>query len=242
MTTWNLLHRIHAVNWSEPTIDSHPDEHLRIAAVARVVAAHLEGDGVRVSCLQEVSGDQLRALREHLPADVLSFHHRYPRVPRFRSSGSPALDDPAEHLVTLVRGSVAHQAATHTFATDPGKGFLGIALADECAVWNAHVTWGPRGAEQLRTLLTAAQARPGTAVITGDFNADAAAVRAALGPGAHISDLAAQPPTRIGHGGAGKCIDHVIAWRGLVENARVLDGAGLSDHQPVTARVVAERG
>jgi hypothetical protein len=55
----------------------------------------------------------------------------------------------------------------------------------------------------------------------------------------HISDLAAQPPTRIGHGGAGKCIDHVIAWRGLVEDARVLDGAGLSDHQPVTALVMA---
>lgn len=238
MTTWNLLHRVHAVNWGEPTIAQHPDERRRTAAIARMVAAHLEGPGVRVSCLQEVSGDQLHVLREHLPPHVLAFHHRYPRVPCLRDGGAPVLDDPSEHLVTLVRGAPAHRADARTFATDPGKGFLGVALADGCVVWNTHVSWGPRGADEVQVLVTAVRAHAPTAIITGDFNTGASAVHAALGKGFQLSDLADQPPTRIG--GAGKCIDHIATWHGRIEDARVLDGEGLSDHQPVTARIRAE--
>jgi endonuclease/exonuclease/phosphatase family metal-dependent hydrolase len=240
VTTWNVLHRIHAVTWSEAAIAQHPDEPLRCAAVARLVAAQLDG-GVRVCCLQEVSGDQLRALGEHLPPDTLSFHHRYPRVPRLRHGGAPVLDDPSEHLVTLVRGAGAREVAAHTFASDPGKGFLGVDLGDGCVVWNAHVTFGERGAAQLRALVEAARACPRTAVMAGDFNAGEAAVGAALGAGVHLAALAGEPPTRVGQEGrAGKHIDHVAAWRGRVEEARVLDGAGLSDHHPLTALVVTD--
>lgn len=196
---------------------------------------------MRVFCLQEVSGDQLRRLQEHLPAGVAVFQHRYPRLPHLRAGGEPALEDPSEHLVTLVRGAGAEQIAAQTFASDPGKGFLGVDLGDGCVVWNAHVTWRERGTAQLRELVAVARARPGTAVLTGDFNADAAAVRAALGDGVQLADLEGQRSTRVADGGgAGKSIDHVVALRGRVEDARVLDGAGLSDHHPVTARVVAE--
>jgi endonuclease/exonuclease/phosphatase family metal-dependent hydrolase len=140
------------------------------------------------------------------------------------------LDDPSEHLVTLVRGAGAREVGAHTFASDPGKGFLGVDLGDGCVVWNTHVTWGDRGADQMRALAAAARARPGTAVMTGDFNAGAAAVRAALGLDVQLAE----------GGSAGKLIDHVMALRGQVENARVLDGAGLSDHCPVTALVVPD--
>lgn len=243
VTTWNVLHRIHAVNWGEATIDPHPEERLRCAAIARLVAAQLEG-GVRVCCLQEVSGDQLRSLGEQLPGGVVVFQHLYPRVPRLRRGGEvattggdppaqPVLDDPREYLVTVVRGvrgAGAREIAAHTFASDPGKGFLGVDLGDGCVVWNTHVTWGDRGVDQMRALASAARAHPGTAVITGDFNAGAEAVRASLGPGVQIGESA----------GAGKLIDHVVALRGRVEEARVLDGSGLSDHHPVTALVVPE--
>jgi hypothetical protein len=232
VTTWNVLHRIHAVNWCDATLESHPEERLRCAAIARAVAAQLEG-GVRVCCLQEVSGDQLRSLDELLPRDVVSFHHQYPRVPRLRGGGAPVLDDPSEHLVTVVRGvhgARAREIGAHTFASDPGKGFLGVDLGDGCVVWNTHVTWGDRGSAQMRALVAAARATPGTAVMTGDFNAAAAAVREALGAGVQLAE--GESP--------GKIIDHVVALRGQVEDARVLDGAGLSDHQPVTALVVAE--
>jgi endonuclease/exonuclease/phosphatase family metal-dependent hydrolase len=242
VTTWNVLHRIHAVNWAEAAIAQHADERARVAAIARAVAAQLEG-GVRVCCLQEVSGDQLRSLQEHLPAGVVSFHHRYARVPRLRREGVAGLDDPSEQLVTLVRGTPARarEIAAQTFASDPGKGFLGVDLGDGCVVWNAHVTWRERGVEQLRELGAVARSHPGTAVMTGDFNTDAAAVRAALGADVQIADLEGQRPTRAADGeSAGKSIDHVVALRGRVEDARVLDGEGLSDHHPVTARVVAE--
>jgi hypothetical protein len=230
VTTWNVLHRIHAVNWGEAAIDQHPEERLRSTAIARMVTAQLEG-GVRVCCLQEVSGDQLHRIEEDLPCDVVSFHHRYPRVPRLRGGGgAPVLDDPSEHLVTLVRGPGAREVAAETFASDPGKGFLGVDLGDGCVVWNAHVSWGERGAAQMRALVRAARACPGTTVMTGDFNAGAAAVGAALGVGVQLAE----------DGSAGEVIDHVVALHGRVEDARVLDSAGLSDHHPVTALVVAE--
>jgi hypothetical protein len=240
VATWNVLHRIHAVNWGEAAIAEHPDERLRSAAVARAVVAQLEA-GVRAFGLQEVSGDQLRSLQEQLPRDALCFHFRYPRMPRLRGGGAPDLADPSEHLVTLVRGAGARRVAAQAFASDPGKGFLGVDLGDGCVVWNAHVTWGDRGTAQLRTLVAAARAGEGTAVLMGDFNAGVASVRAALGAGVHLADLTGQRATRAGEdGGSVKHIDHVVALRGRVEDARVEDGAGLSDHHPVTAVVVAE--
>jgi endonuclease/exonuclease/phosphatase family metal-dependent hydrolase len=238
VTTWNVLHRVHAVNWGEAAIDEHPDERARIAAITRAVAAELEG-GVAVVCLQEVSGDQLRSLREALPRGAALFHHRYPRVPRLHRGGAPVLDDPSEHLVTLAVGGGAREVAAQTFASDAGKGFLGVDLGDGCTAWNAHVSFGERGPEQLRALLAAALPRAGAAILMGDFNAEVAAVRAALGGDPSYAELDGARPTRVAAGGSpGKLIDHVVALCGLVEGARVLDGAGLSDHHPVTARVV----
>jgi hypothetical protein len=240
VTTWNVLHRVHAVNWGEAAIDEHPEEPARIAAITSAVAGQIEG-GARVVCLQEVSGDQLRSLRERLPLGAALFHHCYPRLPRLHHGGAPVLDDPSEHLVTVVAGAGAQVARAETFASDAGKGFLGVDLGDGCVAWNAHVTWGAPGADQMRALTLAARACSGTAIMMGDFNAAAAAVRAALGADLRYAELADQRPTRVADGGKpGTFIDHVVALRGRLEDARVLDGAGLSDHHPVTARVVRE--
>ena len=38
VVTWNVLHRIHAVNWDESVIAKHVDEHARIAAIADWIA------------------------------------------------------------------------------------------------------------------------------------------------------------------------------------------------------------
>ena len=77
VATWNVLHRIHAVNWREPVVVLQPDEPARIAEITRRIVA-LDAD---VVCLQEVSGDQLAALVLALPAATI-LSHRYPRVPR----------------------------------------------------------------------------------------------------------------------------------------------------------------
>ncbi|HTJ35067.1 MAG TPA: endonuclease/exonuclease/phosphatase family protein [Dactylosporangium sp.] len=224
VATWNVLHRVHAENWGEGPVARWPDEAARIAAVARRLAGRTE----RAVALQEVSGDQLAALRRELPER--SVHAmRYPRVPRPRN-GASALADPDEYLVLLVDGAVEPVAA-EAFTDDPGKGLLAVAM-DGVLVVATHVSHGAARAAELARLGDLARAAGGPAVLLGDFNADAATVAADLGPGFTVAVLPeGAPPTR--PGGRTPNIDHVVVYGSRAGAASVEDAGGLSDHNIV---------
>lgn len=235
---------MHAVNWKEAPAASFPDERMRIAAITALVARWLEATETDVVCLQEVSGDQLASLRSGVAgAGVQVFDHLYPRVPRVRGArdGDPlVLDDPTEHLVTLVSpraaatSSAIRRVDSCTFDSDPGKGFLAVDI-DGVRVLDTHVSFGPRMAAQLTALGAAASSRT---IVLGDFNALATMVRVGLGDAFVITDLTGQPPTRIPTSeNPGWTIDHVAVVGGTIEAATVLEHGGLSDHAPVCAHV-----
>src|SRR5687767_13109482 len=109
--SFNVLHRVHALNWKEPVIEGFPEEGVRIAAITAFVAKWLDAlapGELAAACLQEASGDQLSSLRIAFASrsDVAIFDHLYPRRPRLRGEGNQrsGLVDLGEHLVTLVRG------------------------------------------------------------------------------------------------------------------------------------------
>jgi endonuclease/exonuclease/phosphatase family metal-dependent hydrolase len=243
VTTWNVLHRVHAENWKEAPVAEYRDERPRIEGVSAVVVGWL-ASGVDVVCLQEVSGDQLASLRSHAPPRARLFAHVYPRVPRMRDEHSAhALVDPTEHLVTIVTGVTGATASPYdarTFESDPGKGLLAIDL-DGLAVINTHLSFGPRRDAQLAVVSDVARRAVAGAVAMGDFNCPADVVAEALrtsGETLEITNLAGQGPTRIATADHhGKTIDHVVVLRGKLSDATVLDGGGLSDHHPVTARI-----
>jgi hypothetical protein len=246
LLTWNVLHRVHALNWKEPVIGGFPDEGVRIARITDLVLRWLDGDSARAPdasavCLQEASGDQLRSLTLAVSArgDVVVFDHLYPRLPRLRAGGDSGLLDPREHLITLVKAE-ARKREGRTFDEDPGKGFLAVELAGGVVVINTHVSFGERATAQLALVSSAAAAAPNGAAVAGDFNAPADTVARALGAGVILSDLAGQGPTRVpASGHPGKTIDHVAAFQGRVTGAALcLDGDCLSDHRPVTATLV----
>ncbi len=240
VVTWNVLHRVHGMNWKEAAIEQFPDEPARTRAIAARVSEWLHS-GVSAVCLQEVSGDQLAALREVArgPAQVIA--HRYPRIPRAKGGGDGGLSDGAEHLVTVVAaGAPSAWSEGHTFASDPGKGALAVEVGAGVLVIGTHVSFGQRAAAQLEVLAGMARSPRASrgAVVMGDFNASADVIRAALGD-ATISDVAGQRPSRPAspEKADGHTIDHVVVVGGVVEDATVLDGAGLSDHEPVSALV-----
>lgn len=234
LLTWNVLHRVHGVNWAEACLQGYPDERVRNERLAARVARWLEGD-VDVVCLQEVSGDQLAALRRVARSSV--FVHTAGRVPRFRIEGQAPLGDASENLVTLVARASATRTDGRVFDNDPGKGVLAVDVTPGCLVLNTHVTHGTPGLVQLSLLKAMASAAP--AVVLGDFNAPLDVVAPALGEGFVAADLSGQGPTRVANPGnpAGKVIDHLMVRRGQVSEARVLDDEGLSDHRPVCAVV-----
>ena len=102
-TTWNVLHRIHAVNWNERPVMLFPDERVRIAGITDFIATRLLPISTAV-CLQEVSGDQLASLRRMLADQAEIVTHEYPRLPKLRQAGPAPIEDAKEYLVTLVRG------------------------------------------------------------------------------------------------------------------------------------------
>lgn len=240
VTTWNVLHRVHAVNWGEDAIEAFTDERVRIARISETVRGWL-ASGTELVCLQEVSGDQLVSLRASVGPDVTVAFHRYPRVPRCRGGGDAGLVDATEHLVTLSLAEGTRAIAAETFASDPGKGLLAVEVAGARVVCT-HVTHGAAGREQLARLAAFAREGRGATVIVGDFNADAATVHAGLGEGFVLSDLTREAPTRAAtETSQARTIDHVAVLGGAIAAARVHDREGLSDHAPVGATVTFDR-
>lgn len=231
VATWNVLHRIHAENWGEAVARHHSDEAARIEAITARLCAHVED----VLALQEVSGDQLASLRDALP-DATIVTLCYPRVPRPRR-GPTALRDPAEYLVTIVRGA-ATAILGEASRDDPGKGLLAVDVGGVLVV-NTHVTFGDARVAQLARLREVACAVEGTAIVLGDFNADRSTVAAGLGDGFDVALAGADArPTRPRTGSdKPSSIDHVVVRGGVIEAHAVLDAGGLSDHNPVVARV-----
>ncbi|MFD0531217.1 endonuclease/exonuclease/phosphatase family protein [Kitasatospora arboriphila] len=235
VATWNVLHRVHAENWSSDVLDRWPEEAPRIAAVTARVAALTE----RVVALQEVSGDQLASIRAALPAGRSIHTLDYPRIPTPRRIPT-LLADRSEHLVLLVDGP-GEVVAAEAFAEDRGKGLLAVRTAGLLVV-ATHVSTGPRRPGQLARLAeVVAATADGPAVLLGDFNADRTTVAAELGPGFAVAELPpGAPPTRPRETGAEKSqwIDHVVVHGLDSRGAVVEDVAGLSDHNPVRAEVV----
>ncbi|MQY25309.1 hypothetical protein NRB56_08650 [Nocardia sp. RB56] len=233
VATWNVLHRVHAENWYEEVADRWPDEPARIAAVTRWVAGRDE----HVVALQEVSGDQLAALREALPHR--SVHAlRYPRVPRSRRIAT-ALRDRDEHLVVLTEPGSRLITAT-AFADDPGKGVL-VVRTGGLTVIATHVTGDGRRGGQFARLAELATAATGPTVVLGDFNADRETVAAGLGTGFAVAALPDLVPTRPRGGGTkSEFIDHVVTVGATTTAIAVEDLRGVSDHNPVRATVVPD--
>lgn len=236
VVTWNLLHRIHAMNWAEPTIDAHPDESVRIAAITKRIAEL--GNGV--ICLQEVSGDQLASLRQALPDDT--FHvHTYPRVPKaFRPGpGASPLTDATEHLVTVMRRVTTRRSQSDTYPTDKGKGFLLVELIDGTVIVNTHVSYGDHHAAQCAQLVSLVRSYPAV-VLLGDFNEARSTCRDRLGDAFAAASPAVEKPTRPRTEPSSKAdvIDHIFVSGCSATEVEVLAGRGLSDHNPVTATIV----
>lgn len=234
LVTWNVLHRVHGVNWAEPCLEAWPDERLRQEHVARRVAGWL-ADGVDAVCLQEVSGDQL-ALLEALVLPGRCFSQRAPRLPTLRVKDA-ALGDSSEHLV-LLTASPAVRIASDAFQNDPGKGFLAVRPSGGPCLVTTHVSHGAPGEVQLRLLAQLARQQT-PAVVLGDFNAPVRDVVAGVGDGFVAADLSGQGPTRVATPSAssGKVIDHLLVHGGQVRAASVLPTEALSDHHPVIGEV-----
>lgn len=235
LTTWNVLHRIHAVNWREAPVEAFPDERERIAAITEVVSKLLETSDV--VCLQEVSGDQLGSLRRELRARATIFDHTYPRLPKLRVVDTSApLANPTEHLVTLT-----HRHATllesETFPSDPGKGLLALRVS-EWAIVNTHVSSGSRASDQLRRLTSLAASHDHAALL-GDFNAERDVLEPLLGDRFALTNLEGQPATRIATTEkAPRRIDHVVVKRPSIVHPGLVTQVGeCSDHRPVSAEI-----
>lgn len=232
VVTWNVLHRIHAMNWSEPAIDAHPDEAARIAAITKRV---IELDAGAV-CLQEVSGDQLASLRAGMP-DATFYVHTYPRVPRvYRAEGPSPLADSNEHLVTIMNRTPTRRSQSETYPTDKGKGFLLVETVDGLAIINTHVSYGDHHAAQCGQLVSYVRSYAAV-VIVGDFNEQRSVCRDQLA-GFTAGVPAVEKPTRPRTDSKSDVIDHIFVAGCAASDVEVLPGRGLSDHNPVTAVIV----
>ncbi|MBM4367426.1 MAG: endonuclease/exonuclease/phosphatase family protein [Deltaproteobacteria bacterium] len=230
VATWNVLHRVHAENWNEDhVVATWPDEAVRMARIARWVAMACEGD--LAVALQEVSGDQVEALRRE-GLEVVT--HAYARVPRARGA-STALADCSEQLVIASRRPLERLHA-ESAGDDPGKGFLAARAGSGPVLVCTHVTPREKGKAQLHRLARYARGFHQVLVL-GDFNATAGEVAAAC-EGLALAAHGGGRPTRLSSpAGEGRWIDHGLA-RGLsIRVGSVEDCGFLSDHNPVRFEV-----
>ena len=225
VATWNVLHRVHAENWEEPTTHRWPDESERIAAITARIAAR----GDKVIALQEVSGDQLTSLRAALP-DRTVHSFQYPRVPTPRK-GQDLLRDRTEHLALLVDGP-STEVTAEPFPDDKGKGALAVEVAGTLVI-ATHVSGDRRRTGQLARL--AELSGPAT-VLLGDFNTVSGTITAGLGDGFTATGFVVDSlPTR--PGSSRGFIDHVVVRGTTASPAAVEDSGGLSDHNIVHATI-----
>jgi endonuclease/exonuclease/phosphatase family metal-dependent hydrolase len=234
--TWNVLHRVHAENYGEPAVDRWPNEPERVHRVVDLVSRALRVDGFGAVLLQEVSGDVLQSLRDHLPMWAV-LDHPYPRVPRQKQPGAP-MRDPSEHLVVVApEGSTVLRA--QTFASDPGKGVLAVTVPSGLVVASTHVSWGPKGEAQLATLRELFHASSAPVCLGGDFNAEREVLVRAFGTEVVVGTLPpSSPRTRPSEDATGGAdIDHLLVRRAQLRDLRVLDHSELSDHRPIAATV-----
>jgi endonuclease/exonuclease/phosphatase family metal-dependent hydrolase len=228
--TWNVLHRIHAEKYNEPSIHHWPDEAARVMAQFSYLQA-LFSRGLTVALLQEVGGDLLKKLRSDL-SDHAVINHPYPRIPRARGATQAA--DPSEHLVVIApQGAVIIQGTTAS--NDPGKGFLSVQVG-EWRVISTHVSFGRAALRQLTTLRDFIQSDISPLLIGGDFNTDRQTVEAALGLPV-LRPMPGSAPTRPRTEG-GSDIDHLLvrppaAMTSGSNFVQVLPHPDLSDHAPV---------
>ena len=243
---WNVLHRVHAENYHEPSIGIFPDESLRVSRVAARVRAWMD-EGVDAVILQEVSGDVVKALRDSIAVvgeSVGAVHvHTYPRVPSFKRPTTTMMTERSEHLVIVTANRDATVIAAETFPDDPGKGFLAV-RAGGIIYASTHISYGALLIPQLTAItqyVRGACFDNGIAVVGGDFNAEAGVTASALGSDFVLADLRNEPVTRPSATGPGATIDHVIAFGAVCTGARVLDDESLSDHRPVATEFETNR-
>lgn len=235
--TWNVLHRVHAENYGEPAVHRWPDEAERVRRVVSLVSKALRVDGFGAVLLQEVSGDVLESLRNHLPVWAV-LDHPHPRMPRQKRPGGATMRDLSEHLVVVApKGSTVLRA--QTFAEDPGKGVLAVTMPSGWVIASTHVSWGPRSEAQLATLRELLQVSSAPVCIGGDFNTEREVLVRAFGEEVTVGTLPpGSPRTRLVEDGTGGVdIDHVLVCRAELRDLRVLEHSELSDHRPVAATV-----
>ena len=224
--TWNVLHRVHAERHSEPAIRRWPSEQERVKGIAALISRAMTVEHFEVALLQEVSGDVLAALRAQLPGHAV-LNHLSPRVPRAKSD---SLRDATEHLVVIAPIG-AKLARAHTFANDPGQGFLAVGLPDGTTVVSTHVSWGANGAAQLEVLAQLLREAKGAVCLGGDFNARRELIEKAIGaPVGLLPEGSAR--TRPQEAG-GEDIDHLLCTNATLREVSVLEHGELSDHRPV---------
>ncbi len=219
--SWNVLHRVHAENYGEPSIVRWADETARVTGIIDL----LRETRCDVALLQEVSGDVLAALRAAFP-HVLS--HEYPRVPR-QKRPAKTIDDTKEHLVVLApTGSKVSRA--QTFPNDPGKGLLRVEVSPGLFVISTHVSWGPKAAPQWPLLAQALTDVDGVVCLGGDFNTGGDEVSRALGPEVQRGLVGEGAlTTRAG----GENIDFLFVRGASLSEVQVLPHGDLSDHRPI---------
>lgn len=233
--TWNVLHRVHAENYNEPTVTVWPDESARVKAIAALVLKAVTADACDLVLLQEVSGDVLAELRRRLPSTLKICSHQVPRHPTFKRPSQTVLLDASEHVVVIGPTSLTPVRA-QTAVDDSGKGLLAVQVTEGLFAISTHVSWGEKGVGQLQVLQALLQTLTGTVIIGGDFNTERTTVSAQLGENLTVTELAADSPrTRSNPDGEGSDIDHLVCRGATWSDVHVVDHHGLSDHHPLLA-------
>mmetsp|Transcript_20133 Transcript_20133/g.39913 ORF Transcript_20133/g.39913 Transcript_20133/m.39913 type:complete len:335 (+) Transcript_20133:59-1063(+) len=130
--SWNVLHRVHAQNYRIPEVQKWPDEPKRLEHVTGLILTYLRScQQPCVICLQEVSGDVLKALKSALATskNILVFEHQHRRIPRFwrPNPQNEHVVEREEYIVSITKNCLgAQKTAGFTYRTDAGKSLLGI--------------------------------------------------------------------------------------------------------------------
>lgn len=256
--TFNCLHPIHGINWSEiPMRSTTYDETARVAATTQIlrtlIGARRDGE-VLVVALQEVS--ELQAM--HLVVLNLEFNGTETRstpsdIPKLRAPATAGYGNLpvslSEHQMVLVFGAKATVAERGVFAEDDTNGYCALDIPERSLrVVSTHLSYGARRLSQIAMLADVAanalNTGLSTCLITGDFNCTAEAARRSWLSEIPCEIVSACTSTRIGKTGdgpmmAGETIDHfLVAGKPLAPHVvRVYetDTATISDHRPVEA-------